>query len=301
MAYMYGPIYRRIWSDALMLPGGSDLWDSLSSELALYREIDHAVAKRRAQHAWTRKQALSASGMAHGEPTRYYEEQQHGIETGMYWHSLSPDSWALVSVAALHAAQRFAAGSRVLEFGHGVGSTGILFARHGFDVSLYDISEPMSRFAQWRFQRRGLTAGFLLGETALETAGQYDVIVSLDVLEHVENPLRTLECLVAHLAPAGVLVLNIAFGLDPTNPEHLIPRRLSLLNRLRGLGLQRATLDTLLVFYRVQPPGPGPLTLLADTVLAAWEDGNHSRFRPLAATVRRLRAFEPPPLMPGEG
>lgn len=101
----------------------------------------------------------------------------------MYWHSLKPNTWALVSLAAVHAAQRFSAGPRMLDFGHGVGSTGLLFARHGFDVTMLDISEPMHRFAEWRFARRGLNARFLLGTDRLTVEESFDVIVSLDVME----------------------------------------------------------------------------------------------------------------------
>jgi SAM-dependent methyltransferase len=188
----------------------------------------------------------------------------------------------------------------VLEFGHGVGSTGILFARNGFDMTLYDISHNVSNFAKWRFGHRGLTADFLVGEDSLKRTGQYDVIVSMDVFEHLEDPLRSMRMLVDHLAPGGVLVLNIAFGLDPENPEHLLRGRLGFLDRLRGLGLQRATLGSPLVFYRSPAAGPPPWNRLVDATSAGWEDARHSRFRPLAAAVRRSRSFEAPPLMPGQ-
>jgi SAM-dependent methyltransferase len=250
------------------------------------------------ENTWHSRSALATERLDLADVERYYREEEHPILTGMYWHTLEPNTWALVSVAALHAAQRFAGGPKMLDFGHGVGSTGLLFARHGFDVTLLDISEPMHRFAQWRFARRELNARFLLGARELTAHENFDVIVSLDVMEHLKDPLSAIRQMTGWLAPGGLLILNIAFGLDPNQPEHLLSRRLGTLDAIRGIGLQRATLDNLLVFYKQAPPGPRPLARAADAILAAWEDARHSSFRPLAAIARRLRAHEAPGLLP---
>lgn len=100
------------------------------------------------------------------------------------------------------------------------------------------------------------------------------------------------------LAPGGVLILNVAFGLDRNNPEHLLRRRLGMLDAIRSIGLQRATLDNLLVFYKEAPPGPRLVVRAVDAILAAWEDARNSTLRPLAALARRLRAHEAPGLLP---
>jgi len=209
-----------------------------------------------------------------------------------------PNTYALVGVAALQAAERFGPGSRMLDFGHGVASTSILFARAGFDVALVDISEPMQKFARWRFARRQLQARFLESMDALAEDDRFDVIVSLDVMEHIPDPLPVIRLLRDHLVEGGVLIMNIAFGLDPNQPEHLLKRRRGILDRVRSLGLERANQDGLLVFYRAQGPGPRALARASDTMLAAWEDARHSGWRPLAGLTRRLRTYEPPGLMP---
>ena len=54
------------------------------------------------------------------------------------------------------------------------------------------------------------------------------------------------------LRPGGLLVLNIAFGRDPDNPEHIQPFRLGVLDRIRQLGFERVPWPTLLVFYKTE-------------------------------------------------
>ena len=80
-------------------------------------------------------------------------------------------------------------------------------------------------------------------------------MVSLDVLEHLPAPLPTVELLHRSLQPGGVLVLNVVFGLDPSNPEHLLARRVGVLDRFRTIGFERLP-STLLTYYK-RPLGRG--------------------------------------------
>jgi 2-polyprenyl-3-methyl-5-hydroxy-6-metoxy-1,4-benzoquinol methylase len=297
MAYLFGPLYARIWADAVSEPGSRSLIDSLAAEVADFYRISHDEALARMKATWSSRSGIQAAAFNRTDIQEYYRRQEYSILTGMYWHSLVPDTWALASVAALHAAQRFASGSRLLEFGHGVGSTAILFAGHGFNLTLAEISEPVQKFAQWRLARRNIEAVFTLDSATL-AGDPFDVVVSMDVMEHLDDPLRTIEHLVALLAPGGVLIMNVAFGLDPKQPEHLIKRRRGVLDRIRTLGLQRANLDTPFVFYKPSSPQSNPLARVVDTTFAAWEDARHARFKVLAALVRRLRVHELPELLP---
>ncbi len=254
MARTYGPQYERLWADALLLPGHTRLFESLAAEGAEYLGASDEEMQERLRRSWQIRAATLhesfPAGASPSELASYYAEQEHGLVHSLYWHSLEPDRYALHAVAGLHVVQEFAEGRRVLDFGHGIGSATILFARHGFEITLADVSDVYRSFARWRLERRALRAAFVdLLEDEPEH-GAFDAIVSFDVLEHVPDPLETVARLRTWLRPGGVLVMNVAFGVDPENPEHLLPRRRGVLDRIRSLGFERIASPTLLVFYR---------------------------------------------------
>ena len=132
MARTYGPLYAEIWRQALLLPGYDDLLSSLAAEFAARCGVTPDEAARQLEECWSRRRdvidlAFPRGGSAE-QLTSYYSDADHGVALSLYWHSLRPDTYALHSVAGLHAVQQFSEGRRVFEFGHGIGSTGILFA-----------------------------------------------------------------------------------------------------------------------------------------------------------------------------
>jgi ubiquinone/menaquinone biosynthesis C-methylase UbiE len=254
MAQLYGPFYQQIWRQALCLPGRTDLFESLAAEAAGYFGISEEDAQRRMVEVWKNRRSLMEASLPRGpgEDLRsYYSSQEYGIWTSLYWHSLRPDRFALHSVAALHALQQYVDGPKVFEFGHGIGSTGILLAREGLQVTLGDVSASYRAFAAHRWRLRGFEEScffdLLLDVPEPET---YDAVVSLDVLEHIPNCFTELVKLWRCLKYGGLLVLNIAFGKDPNNPEHLLAWRTGILDRIRALGMERIPAPSLLLFYK---------------------------------------------------
>src|SRR2546428_3860327 len=100
----------------------------------------------------------------------------------MWWHTWSANASPLSYVAALHFA-RSQGGRRYLDFGAGMGSGSILFARHGFDVTLADISSTLLRFSAWRLDLRRLPATYVDLKTAELPAGAFDLVTAMDVFE----------------------------------------------------------------------------------------------------------------------
>ena len=91
---------------------------------------------------------------------QFYDTSQATIYELMWWHTLGDDNSPLAYVTALHFAQQHGC-QRYLDFGAGVGAGGILFARHGLEVTLADISSTLLGFSQWRLDRRGLAATYI--------------------------------------------------------------------------------------------------------------------------------------------
>ncbi len=111
------------------------------------------------------------------------------------------------------------AGTRSLELGAGRGSMSAYFAANGFDATLLDLSPSAMETAERIFSRNGLKGTFLVGD-ALNTGlpdGCQDVIVSIGLLEHIEDLEAALTEEVRLLAPGGLLLCYVV----PERPENV--------------------------------------------------------------------------------
>lgn len=121
-------------------------------------------------------------------------------------------------------------GARVLDYGCGIGSDGLLLLEAGYDVSFADFANPSVDYLRWRLAKRGLDAPIYDLDTAPPT-GRFDAVYSFDVIEHVDDPfafLATLEGL------AGLVAVNF---LEPAPDEpaihHALPIRALLAHAAR--------------------------------------------------------------------
>lgn len=296
VANTYGPLLERVWREALLLPGHDDLFSSLASEVGEFLEISSTDAAERMEAAWRGRPAESRARfpavVTEQSLAEFYDDSSSSMLVSAYWHSLRPDRYALHSVAALHATQMYASGDRVFEVGHGIGSTSVLFAQQGLCLTIGDVSDRYIEFARHRLARRALKADSVDLREHYPPSGSQDVVVCLDVLEHVLEPIGLVEQMVQCLAEDGLLVLNVAFGKDPDTPEHLLHRRLGFLNRLRQFGLEPIPHPTLLVMWRRrQATWERPLRAAQDAIVASMLDAGAAFPR-----LRRLvnRSMLPP-------
>ncbi|MBI4697842.1 MAG: glycosyltransferase [Nitrospirae bacterium] len=105
-------------------------------------------------------------------------------------------------------------GLKVLDFGGGIGSQLInLSVLKGVKLSYADIPGKTSEYAGWRFSRRHLDIDMIDASKGefLEDR-MYDVIITLDVVEHLVNPDLTAEYLIRHIKPNGHLIMIAYFG-----------------------------------------------------------------------------------------
>ncbi|MEA2482462.1 MAG: mycofactocin glycosyltransferase [Thermoleophilaceae bacterium] len=113
-------------------------------------------------------------------------------------------------------------GSRVLDYGCGIGSDGLLLLEAGYDVGFADFANPSTEYLRWRLRKRGLEAPIYDLDSAPPPPG-WDAAYSFDVIEHVEDPfafLASLERL------ATLVVVNFLEPLpDEPDVHHELPIR----------------------------------------------------------------------------
>lgn len=142
------------WREALLLPGESDLIESSLRELAEFYGISRQQALKQCESALADSKREWESGQRRtpDEVKNFYRTTQSYVFEHVWWHAtdLATNS---INVELLKYAQSLEA-KRYLDFGSGVGSNAVLFALHGFKITLADISPAMLEFARWRLQRR---------------------------------------------------------------------------------------------------------------------------------------------------
>lgn len=112
----------------------------------------------------------------------------------------------------------------VLDCGGGIGDTTLAFAANGVQVTYVDFPGVCSEFARWRWKRFDCAGRVRpLSPEAFWDGGRksFGMLVSIDVLEHLENPVRHAQRYFELLAPGGHLFVTAYFRHSPRNPDHL--------------------------------------------------------------------------------
>jgi 2-polyprenyl-3-methyl-5-hydroxy-6-metoxy-1,4-benzoquinol methylase len=235
--------YQSIWTEALLLPGQTDLYESLVLEISNYNGMKPSEVKIYCDHATEALARLWSSGpYTPPEGIHRFYESPHYIFELMAWHSLTRwDNTPLAYVMALEFAQQVGI-KRHLDFGCGVGSGTILFHKHGITSALGDISETLLKFAFWRLSQRGLKDGYI---PFRERDGpQWDLITAMEVFEHLAYPIETLDNLHRALVPGGYLFIQLSSCKpDPQRPQHILTSPEPVYKRLEELGMTRVWAD----------------------------------------------------------
>lgn len=246
--------YRRTWEQALILEGHRDLQESLLAELGRYTDCDDiGEIQRRCEHAVASvKQEWEDKVQTVNRPSieRFYDESQAMIYELMWWHTLGVDLSPLAYLLALHFAQQHGC-QRYLDFGAGVGAGGILFARHGLQVTLADISTTLLHCSAWRLGIRQLPAHYLDLKLTELPSQAFDIITAMDVFEHLSDPVEAVEKLWKALTPGGFLYARIAAEPDEDRPQHIVQDFGPTLERMQKLGFVEVWRDDWLWGHQV--------------------------------------------------
>lgn len=111
------------------------------------------------------------------------------------------------------------AGSRLLDYGCGIGSDGLRLLEDGYRVDFADFANPSTRYLRWRLERRAAEASVF--DVEAEVPGGYDLAYSLDVIEHVDDPFAFLGELESRARLVAVNFLEPAP--DDTHLHHHLP------------------------------------------------------------------------------
>jgi 2-polyprenyl-3-methyl-5-hydroxy-6-metoxy-1,4-benzoquinol methylase len=195
----------------------------LAEEVALYfgKSVDYVVdywfdSTQRLKTEWLKKKPKTKHDIID-----FYNTNTTYIYELSYWHTLHMNLGLIENARSLQEALT-RPGRMYLDFGGGTGSNIILFASHGFECTLADISTTMLDFARWRFERRKIEARLI--DTKVESLPHetFDFVTAVEILEHVPNPLEIMSTIAAATKPGGIIVAWVPFYKDELRPMHLI-------------------------------------------------------------------------------
>jgi 2-polyprenyl-3-methyl-5-hydroxy-6-metoxy-1,4-benzoquinol methylase len=238
--------YRQQWRVALMRPGQEDLVASLVGELTDYLGIPAGEVGRLGREAPERIEREWKEQVSPGSPDsieRFYDRAEVHLHELTWWHTLAEDDSPLAYVVALRFAEAHSCYD-YLDFGSGVGSAGILFARAGFSVCLADISSALLDFSRWRHQTRGLAVQHLDLKLRQLPSGAFDIVTAMDVFEHLVDPVAAVDELWRTLRPGGFLFGRFAATPEDPRAEHIVTDFEPVFHRMKELGMAEVWEDT---------------------------------------------------------
>ena len=128
------------------------------------------------------------------------------------------------------------AGKTALDVGCGAGLLCEPLARMGAAVTGVDAAPENIEAAKAHAGQSGLAINYRAGELAEQGLGQFDVVTSMEVIEHVTDPAAFIAELARHLKPDGLLLLS--------TPNRTAASRLFLVEAAERLGqVPRGTHD----------------------------------------------------------
>lgn len=193
-----------------------------AQDLMAYLGISEGELNRRIQDCsdTLREDWLARDPNTEAELRQYYGSVE-GYLYGLTKFNYDPSyiAWrdAMVQVCQAAVAERGCL--EVLDYGAGIGTNLVDLTRiPGIRGTHADVPGKNFDYAAWRYQRHGSPVD-MLTITDADPLGdrRFDVILCIDVLEHLPDPEQAIRYLSEHLRPGGYLIATVWFTLE--NPE----------------------------------------------------------------------------------
>jgi len=154
----------------------------------------------------------------------FYRDTDIYLVGGVVWNR-RPYKVELRKWIANYIARHRGKQQQILTVGDGVGIDSLYLAQCGHDVTYSELSEKCIRFAHQVFELANAPIKIVNELSDVKEAG-YDVVMCLDVLEHVPDPHELVEQFARYLRPGGLLIVHAPFYyVSRHNPTHLSSNR----------------------------------------------------------------------------
>ena len=175
-------------------------------------------------------------------------------------------------------------GLKVLDFGGGTGGLALLLHKRGADVDYLDLPGLVTEFAKFRSNGR---VNFI--DSLEDNSGAYDLIIAIDLFEHLPDLPEQLKTIAKALKPDGILFFHNNFGQLDLFPQHIDWRQ-----KWPGL-LARAGLREEIPGKTAKRREPGVVTLTGNINTAAywdriWANEGANTWRQYPLTFRKIIA-----------
>ena len=220
------PQSKKTVTPALEVPRGAGTAASAIVELATYTSepVDVVKAKLPAAGEALTEEWRSAERNNETAVDAFYQETEHFIYdlthfnyANMYmgWRGSVYNLCQQVSEAM--------PAFEVLDYGGGIGTSLLeLSDLPGIRMTYADLPGKTYDYANWRFQQRGLNVkSIALGDDDPLAGRMFDVIVCMEVIEHLVEPEDVVKYLIDHLKPGGLLILTVTFYAPEPDMMHL--------------------------------------------------------------------------------
>jgi SAM-dependent methyltransferase len=151
--------------------------------------------------------------------------------------ALRPGEWTIAGFRLAEALRALPDRGRVLEVGCGGGRFLRALTEVRPELQLVGCDVSRSALGQLARAAPGIETRVVAGEALPAADGEFDAVLALDVLEHLEDPDAMLAELARVLSPAGALHLHVPCEGDALSPWRWLPRqagRTGLKRRLAG-------------------------------------------------------------------